>query len=271
MLRSLMEALEGIVYSDRFSGEGGVLQRLDPRAKLACFMAFILTAVASKTFTSLTILFLSAVSLSLLSDIPLKTFFLRGTVFVPAFTAVIVLPLPFITPGAPLTEFRFLTLSIYVTWEGIRKAIFLILRVWVCVSSLTLLILTTKFTEIVQAMERFKFPKVFVVMTTVTYRFIFLFIDEAYRLALARETRLIRSEGFIGTLKSLARIVSTLFIRAYERGERVYLAMLARGYMGELKSMPDMQFKVRDWVFMLVSFTLCSGILLYETLSLGGV
>jgi len=62
-------------------------------------------------------------------------------------------------------------------------------------------------------------------MVSITYRFIFLLIDEAYRMALAKEARTIKKMNKIDAMKTLGSMISSLFIGAYERGERVYLAM----------------------------------------------
>jgi cobalt/nickel transport system permease protein len=170
----------------------------------------------------------------------------------------------FITPGRTLAIIGYDKYFLSITWEGVYKAVCFTLRVWVCVASLTLLVLTTKFSELVHALEKFKMPKVLIVMTAITYRFIFLFINEAHRMLLAKEARTVKKEGKLQTMKSLAHIISTLFIRAYERGERVYMAMMARGYKGEIKSIGDMKYGYKDWAFGFSSLLTCFVILLVE-------
>jgi len=260
----MLKAFEDIVFSERFSAADGLLQGIDPQVKLCCFLAFILTAVAARTMMSLIILSALVVTLSVASKIPPKFFFLRTTIFIPIFAAVIASPLPFITPGRPLALIGYDKYSIPVTWEGMYKAIHFTYRIWVCVALLTLLVLTTGFTRLVHAMEKFKIPKIFVAMTTITYRFIFLFINEAHRMVLAKEARTVKKEGRLWIMRSLARIMSTLFIRAYERGERVYTAMTAREYTGEIKSMGEMRCGHKDWVFGFASVLICFIIPLIE-------
>jgi len=260
----MLKTFEDIVFSERFSTFDGFLQGIDPRVKFCCFIAFILTAVSARTVTSLIILFLLVIILSVASKISLRFFFLRTTIFIPIFAAVIALPLLFITPGKPLAIIGYDKYFVSVTWEGTYKATLFTLRIWVCVASLSLLVLTTRFSRLVHAMEKFKMPKVFVAMTAITYRFIFLFINEAYRMVLAKEARTTKKEGRLRIMRSLARIISTLFIRAYERGERVYMAMTARGYAGEVKSMNETRCGHRDWVFGFTCVLACFTILLVE-------
>jgi cobalt/nickel transport system permease protein len=215
--------------------------------------------------------FLVITVFTVVSKISLRYFFLRATLFIPIFASVIALPLPFITPGTPLTTIGYDGYFIFVTKEGVYKALQFAFRIWVCVASLTLLVLTTRFTMLIHAMERFKIPRVFVMMTAVTYRFIFLFINETYRMLLAKEARKVGEEQRMQIMKSLAYIIGTLFIRAYERGERVYLAMTARAYAGETRSLGKMKCGVRDWVFGGASVLICLTVLLIEFLHLGCV
>jgi cobalt/nickel transport system permease protein len=270
VLRSYLKTFQEIFYIERFSSSIGLLQRIDPRVKFGCILAFILSAVAVRTITSLIILLAMVVALCVLSKIPLRFFFLRTTIFIPIFAGILALPLPFITPGAPFAQVRIEGLVISATQEGIFRAVQFTFRVWVCVASSILLVLTTKFSRLIRAMEDFKFPRVLVTMTAVTYRFIFLFIGEAYRMTLAKESRTVTRQRWMENIRSLAKMIATLFIRAHERGERVYLAMTARAYAGTVKSMGRMECAQRDWIFAGSSLLACILTLSIEYLHLGG-
>jgi cobalt/nickel transport system permease protein len=65
-------------------------------------------------------------------------------------------------------------------------------------------------------------------------------------------------------------MIATLFIRAHERGEKVYLAMMARGYTGTLRSLDNMKIVKRDWIFACISILICLAVLSVEYLHLGG-
>jgi len=270
VLRAFLKTFQEIVYVERFSASNGVLQRIDPRVKLCSITAFILSAVAVRTVTPLSILFAAILVLCVASKIPMKFFFLRTTLFIPIFAAVIALPLLFITPGEPLAKVGYGGLVAEITMQGIYRAAQFTLRVWVCVASLVLLVLTTRFSKLLRAMEEFKFPGVLVTMMAVTYRFIFLFVNEAYRMALAKESRTVMRKRWRGVSRSLANMIATLFIRAYERGERVYLAMIARGYKGTVRSLGEVRSTSRDWVFASASAIICLTVLSTEYLHLGG-
>lgn len=270
MLKSFLKTFQELVYVERFSVSNGVLQRINPQVKLGCIVAFILSAVAVRTILPLAVLLAAIVILCVLSKIPLKFFLVRATVFIPIFAAAIALPLLFITPGRPLVEVEYVGLVARVTVEGVYRTVQFTFRIWICVASLILLVLTTKFSRIIQVMKSFKFPNVFITMTTITYRFIFLFINEAYRMALAKESRTVVKEPQMSAIRAFANMITTLFIRSYERGERVYLAMISRGYPGTIRSSSKPKFALRDWFFVGVSLVVCLTVLSVENLSLGG-
>jgi cobalt/nickel transport system permease protein len=103
------------------------------------------------------------------------------------------------------------------------------------------------------------------------YRYLFVMADEAKRLLRAREARSARLPGAQGSGGSLwwrakitGGLVGQLFLRSFERSDRVYNAMLARGYRGELLTMTPHQMTQRDW---LVGSTAVALILLVQIAS----
>jgi cobalt/nickel transport system permease protein len=84
------------------------------------------------------------------------------------------------------------------------------------------------------------------------YRYIFVFQDEALRMKRARDARS-REGNVFWHINSLGSIIGSLFIRAYERGERVYKAMLARGFDGEVSNINEFNLKPSDLIFLISS------------------
>lgn len=269
MLTSFLKTFQEIVYVERCSSNG-VMQQIDPRVKLLSIAALVSSAVAVRTVTPLLVLFVAVLVLCVASRIPLKFFLKRTTIFIPIFAGVIALPLPFITPGTALASLEYGRIAVVVTREGLYRAVQFTLRIWVCVALSILLMLTTRFPRFIQAMESLRFPRVFVTMTSITYRFMFLFVNEAYRMVLAKESRTTKRLRWRENLKLLANMIAILFIRAYERGERVYLAMLSRGYTRRLRTPENMRCIPRDWSFAGVSFLTCLTVLLVDYFRVGG-
>ncbi|MEM3833546.1 MAG: cobalt ECF transporter T component CbiQ [Thermoprotei archaeon] len=252
MLRDILNTLEYSVLSEKFTNINGVLQNIDPRIKLYSLALCILTAISVNSIILLGIIFVIITILTITSKIPLKLFFLR-TAFIPLFSIIIVLPLPFITSGSKLIIISYDKFFVSITWEGLYKAIQFIVRVWISVASLSLLIFTTKFSKLVYLMKNIKVPIIFTSIIIITYRFIFFFINETYRMILAKEARTVNKESRLQIMKTIAQIISTLFIRAYEKNEKVYLAMIARGYTGEIKLTDNAKINYKDWAFLIIS------------------
>jgi len=257
MLRNFLKTFQDIMFVEKFSMRNAFLQKIDPRIKLFSFTFLIITAISSNSIVSLFPLLIILILFSFFSDIPFKFFFFRTSIFIPIFAAIISLPLLFITPGNILVSFNLGGFFIIITLNGIIKAINFILKIWICVAALTLLILTTSFSKIINALQSFKIPKLFILMIALTYRFIFLFIDEAYRMVLAKEARTIKKQKKIEIMKNIGSIISNLFIRAYERGERVYLAMKSRGYSKDTILKIGIGTYENDWILLLIIIISC--------------
>ena len=91
-------------------------------------------------------------------------------------------------------------------------------------------------------------PRVMIMILSFMYRYIFVLVDEVMRMRQARDSR-----NFGGSrlwhLKTIGNMTGTLFIRSYERGERVYAAMLARGFDGHSRTLDRLNFSQADAYF----------------------
>jgi cobalt/nickel transport system permease protein len=114
---------------------------------------------------------------------------------------------------------------------------------------MTAIILSTSTTarEILRGLERLKLPALMVQIASFMLRYVNVVNDEMERMKVARESRGFEATG-IKHWRVLATAAGALFIRSYERGERVHLSMLSRGYEGVLPhdEPPKVQSKV--WI-----------------------
>jgi cobalt/nickel transport system permease protein len=133
--------------------------------------------------------------------------------------------------------------GLWILWNVLVKAS-------LGVFSIILLYSTTTFPKLIKAMEQLRLPKVFTVLFSFMYRYSFILVDEVQRMKRARDSRC-----FGGTwswqVKTIGHMVGTLFVRSYHRGERVYLAMLSRGYDGTMHVMTSERFGKKEGVFLL--------------------
>jgi cobalt/nickel transport system permease protein len=103
---------------------------------------------------------------------------------------------------------------------------------------------------LLSGMRALHVPDVLVTLTGFTYRYLFVLVDEAMRLQTARDARSVGSGGTLfWRAKVLGAMIGSLFIRSYERSERIYQAMASRGYTGHTLTMAQPAWRARDlWI-----------------------
>jgi cobalt/nickel transport system permease protein len=114
---------------------------------------------------------------------------------------------------------------------------------------MTAIILSTSTTarEILRGLERLRLPVLMVQIASFMLRYVNVISDEMERMKIARESRGFHATG-IKHWKVIATSAAALFIRSYERGERVHLAMLSRGFTGELPHTESKKVEMSSWL-----------------------
>jgi cobalt/nickel transport system permease protein len=117
------------------------------------------------------------------------------------------------------------------------------LKSWISVQAALLLTFTTPFHDLVEGLRLLRLPRVLVVIVSFMYRYLAVLFGESSRMLRARSSRsaVVSGRGG-GSVRWRARVVGgmvgALFLRSYERSERVYAAMQARGFDGEFRYLP---------------------------------
>ena len=202
----------------------GFLQKIHPKVKLVCVTALIVTTVATSDARPLLALFGFSLVLARLSKIPLKLHFSRF-VFVLALSVIVIAPRAFLIEGQPVV----VALGLTITESGVRYVLIFILRVTTSVSYLSLIILTTDFSDIIATIRSVGLSTTMVSIMAITYRYLLLFFVELNRMALAQRSRTFERVGVRKSWLRLSHLLGTFFIRTIERGERVQLAAKSRG------------------------------------------
>jgi cobalt/nickel transport system permease protein len=123
---------------------------------------------------------------------------------------------------------------------------------------LILLTSGTPFPQLLAALEDLKFPRLITMILSFMYRYIFLIEDEALKMWRAMKSRCAGGADRL-QLKAMANMAGILFIRSFERGEAVYLAMCSRGYDGTVRRSYNFGLKRRDLAFLVnIIFALIS-------------
>lgn len=245
-ISSFTHALESVIATEDMCRTPGLLQSLDPRVKVATFVLFIVMVGLARSLSILAIIFVLILTLSFLSKVSLAFFLRRVLIFIPIFTAVIALPALFITPGSPLVA---LAGKIIITEQGAHTAGLLFLRVTDSLSFGVLLILTTPWTSILVALRWFRIPSLLIDILGMSYRYIFLLLHTTNSMFLARRSRTIGSFSSGENRRWFTRALTTTMVRSQHLSEEVYLAMLSRGYQGEVRVLSDFSLKRRDFMW----------------------
>lgn len=231
------------------AGRSPLLQ-LETRLKILSLISMIIIFSTIKNILLLAVAALVLLGIALLARISPVALLKRLIWFLP-FAGVMVLLVPFITPGQPLWTGNILAFKLTATVEGGQKALFLALRVLNAVLALTILTETTTQSQLLQGLRQLGLPDLLVSLIAFTLRYFSLLGSELERMQTARQARgFQRGKGLYHwrTMKTLGQMVGMLFLRATERGDRIYIAMLARGYQGEVACSTQMAPRWQDWV-----------------------
>lgn len=233
-IHHLLQAIQDAFFAEDTALRSGLLQRLDPRVKLAGLAALLVSAIAARRLWLLIALFLLAVILAILSRIPVRLLALRVWLPVLAFTGAIALPALLLTP------------------HGSKSAAFLILRAETAASLTFLLLLSTLWNRLLYAFHFFRVPALIVGVLAMTYRYIFLFLETARTMLEARQTRLVGLLEPAQQRRLAVSSVGVLLNRTFQLGGEVHTAMLARGFRGELRLLDSPRLTTFGW------FQLCA-------------
>jgi cobalt/nickel transport system permease protein len=106
---------------------------------------------------------------------------------------------------------------------------------------------TTPIPDLIRGLGALRVPAVVTSIMTFMVRYAEVIAAEAHRMRIARLARAHNPRWF-WQARAIAHSVGTLFVRSYERGERVHLAMLSRGYVGTMPDIGGRTTPVRDWL-----------------------
>jgi cobalt/nickel transport system permease protein len=123
--------------------------------------------------------------------------------------------------------------QICISKESLKRVVNLVFVVLSSVSCLYFLILTTPLTDILDVLRKLKLPPLFIELITLTYRFIFVFLEESINMYQAQSSRLGYTTIRQG-IKSLGLLISVLFLKVFERTKQLSIAMNSRGYEDEI-------------------------------------
>jgi cobalt/nickel transport system permease protein len=207
------------------------IHRLDPRAKVIGLLGITFVAVSTplRAWPVFVACAAAQVAVAVLAKVPARTVLSRGRVVLPLLLFV-ALFVPFSAHG-PATFATTGTKAVLGTLSAV------------------LLGATTSFPDVLHALERLRAPKLFVLIAAFMYRYLFTIIDEVQRMRSALAARGYAPKHAL-QIQAIGRVATALFLRTYERAERVHLAMLARGWRQNMPRLDALAFTRTDTLFL---------------------
>ena len=218
-----------------------VVHRLPAHVKLVAVLAFVVVVVATPNrffwaFGGYAVLVLGAAAAT---RVPAGYFLRRMVVEVP-FVAFALL-MPFVARGP-----RVQVGPLSVSEHGLVGAFGLLAKATIGVVAALTLATTTEPRDLVTGLERLRLPRQLVEIMGFMVRYLEVVTDDLRRMRVARESRGFQARS-VSSWSVLASSAGALFIKSYERGERVHLAMLSRGYQGRMPVTRRASATATDW------------------------
>ena len=234
---------------DRYLARPSAIHRLDPRVKVVVTLVFILSVAL----------------------LPAGAWWAYGLGFAAVMVAAVAARLsPWLIVRRSLLGLPFLLAAVTilfipgrVVWDGpwglavsdagLLRFSGILLRSMISLQAAVWLTTTTRFPDILHALRHLRVPAVIVSIIAFMYRYLFVLVEEVERLLRARAARSAqlpgaRGGGTIGWRAAVTgHMAGQLFVRSLDRSDRVYNAMLARGYRGELLTLAPHAMRPPDW------------------------
>lgn len=269
--------LRDAILSEAIAKRQGLLQALDPRVRLVTILVLIVCVSLMKSPVTIWGMYLFVLLLAAGSSVSLMFFVKRVWLFIPLFSAVIVIPALFnvVTPGEPLWTMARLARNydfgpyhipeiIAITRQGLLTAATFIGRVAASVSLAVLLTLTTRWSDLLRALGILRVPQIFILILAMTCRYILLLVQAVQNVHIARMSRTLRY-GSTGTEQHwVASRMGYLFKRTWLMSQEVHKAMLSRGFSGEVRAVTAFKTNNYDYTWCLFVAIICTAVLVAD-------
>ncbi|MBI5026134.1 MAG: cobalt ECF transporter T component CbiQ [Nitrospirae bacterium] len=245
------------LFSEYFKKEH-ILSKIDARVKILVSLIMLAMVLSYKGFVLPLLVTLLCLFFCIKMRVPLKVFILRFSE--PIFIASIVLLLKFFFSGKdiifsislPTSHFSLLTVTGYK--DGLMDGLMIASRIISAVSIVAVLGFSTPFTDIIAGLSWFRVPKGFIEILMFAYRYIFVLLEDAMVIYNAQKNRLGYSSIKRG-LSSFGTLAGSLVIKAFEHSQNITVAMVQRGYDGNIHMLKHKPFKSSEIIISVLVIT----------------
>ena len=228
------------LFSEYFKKDH-ILSRIDARVKLLVALSILVMVLSYRGFVLPLLVTLLCLFFCIKMRIPLRVVILRFSE--PVFIAFIILALKFFFSGNDvLFSINIIGIKISGHKDGLMDGLMIASRILSAVSIVAVLGFSTPFTEFIAGLSWLRVPKGFIEILMFAYRYIFVLLEDAMVIYNAQKNRLGYSNIKRG-LGSFSTLAGSLVLKAFEHSHNITVAMIQRGYDGNIPMLKHKPFK----------------------------
>lgn len=250
------------MHFEEFSDGNTLIHRLDPRVKILSVCLITVALALSYNLPGIFVGLLFSVGLILAARLDGRKVLSRFAV-VNGFFLFLLLILPLTVPGNPLYRVGPLTISD----RGLTYAITLTLKGNAIYAAMIALLGTSSIVKLGHALHHLRVPGKLVQLFFFSYRYISVLHDEYLRIRRALKIRCFTGKTNFHSYRTYAYVVGMLFLNSYDRSQRIYRAMLCRGFSGELRTIDHFALGGADLAFLILQATVAASIVTIQVMS----
>jgi cobalt/nickel transport system permease protein len=246
---------------DRFSKIDSLISRWDTRFKIVSLLTLLVCVSQVKRIETALLAFLMSLLMIFIARLPLD--YILGKAFYPIlFMLPLFIVLLFTSGGDVLAEYG--VIRIYK--NGLRLSLLIMIKLVSILMLFFVTFSTSPFNKTASAFRSMRFPSKLVNLFLFSYRYIFVYLEDLRKMRSALLLRGFRNRSSPAAFRSNANLIGSLLVNSFEQTDQVYRAMRIRGFEGEIISLDEFRFGVRDVVKSLILLLLSALIIVKEQL-----
>lgn len=253
-LEGIASFLSGMFATGGYCAGPGLLQSIEPRARMAGVVALAIACALTSRAAFLAIEFLVIAVIAALSNLGLFAV-ARRVMPTMLFTSVLIIPalFNFVTPGTDLFGITLGGARVSITRDGAATAVFFLARATAMVSLVAVSAATTRQSDLFRGLTGLFVPSVFVTALFMAFRYLIVLAKTAQDASMARRSRLIGADSRAGVQGWFSSIAALVLKKSMGLSGEVNMAMVSRGFTGKLRTFRGRTLSGRDYAW--VGFT----------------
>jgi cobalt ECF transporter T component CbiQ len=262
-IRNVASVIKSVYIQNETASKAGLLQKINARAKVIFLFGFIILVSFIRQIPSQLLISVLIFMLFIFSRVNLvsmyKKIFLLGFIF--GFLIIIPAALNLVSEGEIIfniihfkSAHRFwvyhIPANIGITKEGCWVVLKFFLRITNSIALTLLIMYTTSFAEIIKSLKLFWVPDLFLLIITLSYKFIFILSHTTEETYFALKARWWRNSKETSAKQFIAERITYIFRKSWMKYEEIYRAMVARGFNGNVNLCYAQKIKRSDFVFL---------------------